>query len=204
MGINKNIFNSARLKKAVLMLYILLITILAYSQKIAVKTNLLYDATTTFNLGLEFGLSPRWTLDLSGNYNPWTFSANKKWKHWLIQPEFRYWFCEKFNGHFLGAHLLGGQFNFGHIKTSLRLFHSDFSGLRDYRYEGWAAGGGIVYGYSWILSRHWNLEAALGIGYLYAWYDKYKCQRCGEKIEGDKKHNYFGPTKAAVNLIYVF
>lgn len=27
------------------------------AQKIAVKSNLLYDATTTMNLGLEFGLS---------------------------------------------------------------------------------------------------------------------------------------------------
>lgn len=55
--------------------------------KIAVKTNLLYDATSTFNLGFEFGLGKKWTLDVSGNYNPWTFSENRKMKHWLIQPE---------------------------------------------------------------------------------------------------------------------
>lgn len=32
------------------------------AQNVAVKTNLLYDATTTFNLGAEIGLSPggRW------------------------------------------------------------------------------------------------------------------------------------------------
>ena len=59
---------------------------LASAQKAAIKTNLLYDATTTFNLGAEFALSPKWTLDVSGNYNPWTFSNNKKWKHWLVQP----------------------------------------------------------------------------------------------------------------------
>lgn len=29
----------------------------AGAQKVAVKTNLLYDATSTLNLGLEFGLS---------------------------------------------------------------------------------------------------------------------------------------------------
>lgn len=28
------------------------------AQNVAVKTNLLYDATTTFNLGAEIGLSP--------------------------------------------------------------------------------------------------------------------------------------------------
>lgn len=45
----------------------------SYAQKVAVKTNLLYDATTTMNLGLEIGLGKKWSLDLSGNYNPWKF-----------------------------------------------------------------------------------------------------------------------------------
>ena len=45
----------------------------AMAQKVAVKTNLLYDATSTINLGTEFGLSPKWTLDVSANYNPWTY-----------------------------------------------------------------------------------------------------------------------------------
>ena len=38
----------------------------SYAQKVAVKTNLLYDATTTMNLGLEIGLGKKWSLDLSG------------------------------------------------------------------------------------------------------------------------------------------
>lgn len=29
------------------------------AQKVALKTNLLYDATSTMNLGFEFGLSPK-------------------------------------------------------------------------------------------------------------------------------------------------
>ena len=35
------------------------------------KSNLLYDATTTMNLGLEIGLARKWTLDIPVNYNPW-------------------------------------------------------------------------------------------------------------------------------------
>ena len=34
------------------------------AQDVAVKTNLLYDVSTTINLGAEIGLSPKWTLDL--------------------------------------------------------------------------------------------------------------------------------------------
>lgn len=41
-----------------------------YMPKFAIKTNALYWATTTANLGFEVGLSKKLTLDVSGNYNP--------------------------------------------------------------------------------------------------------------------------------------
>ena len=41
-----------------------------YAQKVALKSNLLYDATTTMNLGLEIGLVRKWTLDIPVNYFP--------------------------------------------------------------------------------------------------------------------------------------
>lgn len=174
------------------------------AQKVAVKTNLLYDATTTFNLGVEFGLSPKWTLDISGNYNPWTFSDNKKWKHWLVQPEFRYWPCNKMMGHFFAGHVFGGEYNVGNVDLDINFLGTDFRQLKDYRYEGWLIGAGIGYGYAWPLSKHWNLEAEIAVGYAYTRYDKYRCETCGEKIEKNKDHHYVGPTKAAFNLIYSF
>lgn len=174
------------------------------AQEVAVKTNILYDATATFNLGVETGLSRKWTLDVSGNYNPWTFSHNRKWKHWLIQPEARYWNCEKMHGSFWAVQLLGGQYNIGNINTDFNFLGTDFSKLKDYRYQGWMIGGGIGYGYSWMLSHHWNIEAELAAGYIYSLYDKYDCATCGSKLENNKSHSYVGPTKAALNLIYVF
>lgn len=193
-----------KLKLSVALMMCLLSCLTARSQDVAIKTNLLYDATATINLGAEFGLSPKWTLDVSGNYNGWTFSDNKKWKHWLVQPEARYWFCNKMMGGFLGLHLLGGQYNIGNIDADFKLLGTDFGELKNHRYEGWMAGVGIAYGYSWALARHWNIEAEIGVGYVFSQYDKYECAKCGEKIESDKTHNYFGPTKLALNLIYVF
>lgn len=38
---------------------------------------------------------------------------------------------------------------------------------------------------------------------LYLNYDKFPCKNCGNKSEDNKKH-YFGPTQAAVSLIYLF
>lgn len=182
----------------------LLCCLSAKAQKAVVKTNLLYDLATTLNLGVEWGVSPHWTVDISANYNGWTFEDNRKWKHWLLQPELRYWTCERFNGHFVGVHLLGGTYNFGNLNMDFKFLGTDFGKLKGSRYEGWMAGAGFTYGYHWILSRRWSIEAALGIGYVYSRADRYNCPRCGDKVETDQPHHYFGLTKAAVNLIYAF
>ena len=179
----------------------------SYAQKAAVKTNLLYDATSTLNLGVEFGLGRRWTLDISGNYNPWTFSQNRKMKHWLVQPEVRWWSCTRFSGHFLGLHALGGGYNWGGMlpwgfRTG-RMFGSIRNeNMQNHRYEGWLAGAGFSYGYHWVLGNRWGLEATVGLGYAYLDYDKYPCVKCGRKIGSESRH-YFGPTKAGITLIFM-
>ena len=196
---------NARLKIVLLSLGMMFVVSKSAGQDVALKTNLLYDiAAYTANAGVEVGLAPRWTVDVSGNYNAWTLSHDRKWKHWLVQPEARYWLCDRFAGHFFGVHALGGEYNAGHIKNSISFLGTDFSQLSDKRFQGWFAGAGQAYGYAWILSRHWNLEAEIGIGYIYTKYDSYPCATCGKKIDEGKSHNYVGPTKAAVNLVYAF
>ncbi len=175
----------------------------ADAQKAALKSNLLYDAGATINAGFEVGLAPKWTAELTGNFNNWSV-AHRLWKQWLLQPEVRYWLCERFSGHFFGAHLLGGQFNFGHFDLPISFLGTDFREFKDYRRQGWMAGLGIAYGYSWILDRHWNIEAEIGFGYVISESDKYRCADCGRKIETNQVHHYVGPTKAAINLIYTF
>ena len=129
------------MRKIALLLNVVALMVLGSSlkmeaQEMALKTNLLYDATTTINLGYEVALNHKTTLDIWVNYNPWTLgnkwvglyeneltvqspSASRrdaKIKHLAIQPEVRWWLCEKFNGHFFGAHLHGGLYNVGAIK----------------------------------------------------------------------------------------
>jgi len=176
----------------------------ANAQDVGVKTNLLADGFLSPNVGVEFGLAPRWTLETTGQLNMWTLAHRRKMKHWLVMPEARYWFCDRFSGHFLGMEAHGGQYNMGGFNGRWNLLGTDARKLRDSRYQGWFVGGGITYGYAWILGRHWNLEAELGVGYSYTRYDRYRCVGCGKKIESDKPHHYFGPTKAAVNLVYLF
>lgn len=172
----------------------------------SMKTNLLYGAgTLTPNLGFEVGVGRRSTINMTGSYNPWNLKglenegANKKLVHWLAAVEYRYWTCEKFNGHFFGAHALGGAYNIG--GHELPLFFG--KGSKDFRQKGFAAGAGLSYGYQWMLGTHWNLEATLGFGYLYISYDQYDCPKCSSLI-GPVVRDYMGPTNAGVSIMYLF
>jgi hypothetical protein len=176
----------------------------ADAQEYAVKSNLLYDVTATLNAGVEHRFAPQWTVDLSGNLNAWTFRDNVKWKHWMLQPEARYWFCDAWAGHFVGIHAQGGQFNVGGIDSSLKILGTDFSVLKDRRYQGWMAGLGLAYGYAWILGTHWNLEAEAGLGWTRCWYDTFRCAGCGKKVATGNVHDWFGPTKLSVSIVYLF
>ncbi len=173
------------------------------AQTLNVKTNVLYDATASINLGAEVALAPKWTLDVSGNYNPFTFSDNKKWKHWLVQPEARYWFCERFNGSFLGIHLHGGEFNCANCGTIRGINSRLFADCRDSRNEGWYYGAGVAYGYQWLLgkTKRWSFELELGVGYVGSDYDVYEAVECGACL-GKKHNDYFGLTKASASIIF--
>ena len=49
-----------------------------YLPKFAIKTNALYWATTTPNLGFEVGLAKKITFDVCGNYNPCKFVDDRQ------------------------------------------------------------------------------------------------------------------------------
>lgn len=168
------------------------------AQSIAVKSNLLYDATSTLNMGVELGLSRQWTLDVPLNYNSWKPGNGRRLRHWGIQPEARYWFCERFNRTFVGLHGHYADFNVGGFPD----WGFISKNMQDNRYQGYLYGGGISIGHSWILKKRWSLEASLGIGYAHIVYDKYPCAECGTKQKSGRR-NYFGPTKASISLIYI-
>lgn len=179
----------------------------ASAQTFAVKTNLLWDATATLNVGAEFKLAPKWTLEIPVNVNAWMKPGdeNPKWRQLTVQPEVRYFFNEAFKGHFVGFHAHGGTFNLGGVKLPFKFFGTDFNKLEqlDNRYEGWLTGAGINYGYVIGLSPHWKLELELGVGYIYLDYDIFKYDLGGKQI-GSNTHHYFGPTEFAISIAYLF
>lgn len=182
------------------LLIVFLSTLFATSQTVGIKTNFAHWAVAaTPNAGLEFALGRKYTLEVGAAYNPFEFSDYRKFKHWLVQPELRYWTCESFNGHFFGLHALAAEFNVGGFDWPVGRLKE----IKENRYEGYAFGGGLSYGYQWPVAKRLNLELNLGVGYAHLSYDKFKCVRCGDKLESDVKENYFGVTKAAVSLIFL-
>jgi hypothetical protein len=169
------------------------------AQDNVVKTNAVAWATTSINAAYEAGLTDRTSLEIGASYNPWTFAHNKKFRHLMLQPEYRFWACDRFLRGFWGVHLLGGIYNVGHLKLPFNIYR----GTRNHRYEGWFVGAGVSYGYAWYLAPHLNLEATAGVGYVRAYYKRYECGKCGAKM-GNGHKNYFGPTKLAISLAYLF
>lgn len=158
------------------------------AQSLAIKTNALFWGVAAPNASVEFKLANRFTADLQGVYDPLRFRETRNVKFWLAQPELRYWFCEAFEGHFVGVHVHGAQF---------------YATGREYIYDGYLAGAGLTYGYNWILSPRWNLEALVGFGYARLWYKEMPdlpCMKCFER----KLCHYIGPTKLAVSFSYLF
>lgn len=169
------------------------------AQKIVVKNNLMQDVFAVPNLSLEMALGEKTTFDLSAGINAFgNESDKKKFKHYIIQPELRYWTCERFNGWFFALHALGGQYNIANYQLPFGLLPE----LKESRRQGWYAGAGIGVGYQYPLSRRWSLEAELGAGYVYTDYDRFACGSCGTRIASGNQH-YVGLTKAALSLVYV-
>ncbi|MDR0541810.1 MAG: DUF3575 domain-containing protein [Dysgonamonadaceae bacterium] len=187
--------NNKNYRRAILLFSFLLLlgAYPAQAQKIAEKSNLLWWATVSPNIGTEIALSNQWSLDATFSYHPWRIWETTNLRHWLVSPELRWWYCRSYEGSFWGVHALAGQFNVRALPLT---------GMPEsYDYAGFLAGGGLSYGYHLPLSARWSLEFTVGGGYVWISYDKYECKECREKI-ATGYYNYFGPTRVGLSLIY--
>ena len=198
------------MRRSLIIFFLLLFSgISVNAQRIGVKTNALYLATSTPNIGLEYAFADRFSLELEGGYNPWTLDSdrNMKAKHFLVSPEVRYWFCEAFNGHFIGINANYTLFNLSGVDVPAVFFSSARSAmvledLKNRRSEGWAAGAGLTYGCVWPIARRWNLECTVGLGFWYTDYDKFESRKCG-LFQEHVSHGAFGPTALGISFIYL-
>ncbi len=169
--------------------------------RFALKTNLAYWAAAgTINLGAEFGVGDKSSIEVMLAYNPWnlkgSYEDNKKLVHRTAKAEYRWWLCERFNGHFFGAHAFFTNYNISQYNIPIVGFK------KDYRYQGYAVGAGVSYGYHLMLSGHWGLEFNAGVGLAYMNYEKKDCIKCGALV-GNYEKMYFGPTSLGIKILFV-
>ena len=71
------------------------------AQSFALRTNLLYDATLSPNLGAEVRIDSVWSAGINVGFNAWDIDKqkNKKWRHVLVSPNVRRYFGHKRDSH---------------------------------------------------------------------------------------------------------
>ena len=176
---------------------------------------------SVWSAGLNIGFNA-WDIDKE---------KNKKWRHILISPNVRKYFGEKryafenvrdslvndvkgmrdslvcdfkdmrdslvYHPRYFELNAIYSHYNVGNTKIPFGLY----SAVKDRRLQGDLIALGGKYGYSWILSRDWRLEAEAGIAIGYAWFKEYDCDHCGNYYgKGDR---IFLLPQLGINVVYI-
>lgn len=168
--------------------------------RVALRTNLLYDATLSPNLGVDVRVDSTWTVGLLAGMNAWDIDKekNKKWRHMLFSFRARKYVNDSvFHKGYFEADAIYSHFNVGNVKFPLGLYKT----VRERRLQGDLLALGGKYGYSWILSRDWRIEAEAGVAIGYAWFKEYDCPHCGTFYGKDDR--IFLLPQLGVNIVYI-
>ena len=180
----------------------------SYGQQVAVRNNLLYDATLTPNLGMEVRLDSTWAVGLNAGLNAWDIDKekNKKWRHFLVSPFVRHYITPRRqcqgdslrHSWFWGIHAVYSHYNVGGVTFPLGLY----SDVKDSRRQGDLVALGGSFGRYWRLTSRLAIEAEIGLALGYTWYEEYECPTCGPYLGKDNKP--FLLPKLGFSLVWTF
>ena len=169
---------------------------------LALKTNLLFDAVLGFNGEIELPLGNRWSL-MGEFWKPWYVwhHNSRAYQLQILGGELRYWFrrcpswTPRLTGFFVAPYYAWGKYDF------------EWNSVGD---QGEFHSIGLTAGYSWPISRHWNLELSASVGTL-----------GGGWLGGERRHyhgefddthliwkytttsSYTGPTKLKLSIVWL-
>ena len=161
----------------------------ATAQMMAIKTNTLLWGNLTPNLSMELVTSKKTSFEITGFYSLNNTPLNTQLKG--AQMEMRYWASGRpMNSLFMGV--------------SFSAFRYDTTLGRANRHVGDAIAPGIVLGYALPLGKHWNVEFATGVGYV--WYEERKYGKY-HNVWMEPYNEHGGrmlPTKLSASFAYIF
>lgn len=162
------------------------------------RTNLLIPG---MNVGLEFPIGNNWSVGID-YYYPWFVSKGNKWctemlgwfvdgKYWFTTDKYKWTPTEKLQGHAVGVYAGLGYYDFQNIAKGAQGEYVDFG--VDYTFGLPLADGKL------------RLEFNIGLGCIITYYRNYNpstdfsdlIKEPGVKM---RSTNFFGPTRASVNL----
>lgn len=170
----------------------------------AIKTNIPLILIGTPNLGVEWNLSSRLSINADGLWMPYMFKKTEEvFRSMIVSADFRYYLKPKyyytnktFDGFYLGPYVMYGDFNVGIDRGGINT-----NGTRN---QGWAVSAGVSLGYKFFLSKRFRLDLNLGVGYAHLQYDKFNLggEWADYPLERKKTKWWVGPTKFGVHLVY--
>lgn len=160
--------------------------------RIALWTNLLYDALLVPNIGLEYRFAERWSVTVDYRHAWW--SRNSRHRYWrcyggdlLLR---RYFGARPFSGHHIGL--------FGTMLS----YDFEFSG-KGRQSDGFNLGGGFEYGYAFPVARRLRLDCSLGLGYVGGRYKEYEPMDDCYVHGRTRRLRWFGPARAEIALVWL-
>lgn len=166
------------------------------AQKISVSTNILgYAALGTLNADASYAVSRRCSMVAGVKYNPFTFRAGDPQRQFQLRQQsyslgVRIWPWHIWSGWWFSSKIRYQEYNAGGI------FSSEAQ-------EGDRVGLGLYAGYTYMLSRHFNLEFGLGLWGGLDVFRRYDCPVCGFTVDAGRK-GFLLPDDLMISLVYVF
>lgn len=173
----------------------------------ALKTNLLFDAVSLINIGVEVPIGLNWSVGGTWIFPWWTnddsseTSDRNRTQIMSGTLEGRYWFGEResrdqLTGWFAGVYAGGGIYD-------VERDHEGYQG--DFYLMGGLCGG---YAHTLNLSGSLRMEYVLGVGYLESDYEKYETYWGIDDLwhpirKESATVSWFGPTKAEISLVWM-
>ena len=147
-------------------------------------------------------------------------TKNKKWRHVLVSPNVRRYFGHKrdslciygysnglykvlrdsvvtYRMQYFEGDLIYSHFNVGNTRIPFGLYDA----VKHRRLQGDLLALGGKYGYSWMLSRDWRIEAEAGLAVGYAWFKEHDCDHCGPYYGKDDR--IFLLPLLGINVVYL-
>ena len=174
--------------------FFLFVTLLSFGQ-----TTLKFNGVTALagipNIGVETSIGNKMTFQLDATASFWESFDGAPLQFFLVTPEVRYHFNEKFNGFYVGANISFALF---------KLQKYGYSNTNNYQ-KGFSFFFGPTIGYQWKLNEKWGLDAFVGGGHQeanYKLYDLDTNQRIDTWYKGYNRSGEWIPYRGGLMITY--